>query len=1257
MRVPLDPHRVGIGDIVGAIDRGIRIDIDITDFMPWLKTPLSSYRDYLRDRWVESQRWAHKLGEGDVAETSKSVIRARLRNRFHQDFTTFDTAPRPLAQVLVPILKAILEAPTGDGYGFGVAAGAIDPQGETADDDYISYLISLSGISRAELSRRYRLDLDRSPLDLTSPVQQNIDTLQRFFTDSFQSVEDPYPIKPDRVAGTAQNLIIVFPAEGAGPFFLEYEEWLARERPFYPENFYDPRATYGWTIWERLQKTHELIFANSMPVPAFLELAPAPMAKFVPKATGPNPPPVKWQWARNHIELWGLVMAADAAAASLDFVGAREKYEQALDWATRLRKAAGADALWHYRPKDFAREQKKAGVGNIEKLAEYERLYHCEIGQHYDMQSAAVLSDFLPGNTEISDRWWGRDEAPSYSWQGNRRQLRYLLDYLVFRHLPACLSEMHLAVGSYAEAVRLLIAPARFDVFAAAPSADPFPIFSYAGAVRHFTDGPLAYASTSSRSEEKSPSVATMVPANVAEIGWFKLKLGDAVLEWADALYRSNQPESIMRARELYKAVLFLHGDDPMISPNWPRKLPLPFDLARLTFQRNPAVDGQCSRARLGFIQIDDRRNFYGVPASHVPPVRYRVLKEAADRFAAGARAAQMDFLGYMQQLDELTVSEMTARTMVAKASSAIVIAQEQQQIAQVSVGEAQKQVDAVNAQIAAKKAEIADKESFFEQWKDFATGMKDSVSKLADVAFSGQEDAGAASAQKLSTGDILSLGMKVGTASSVTGGGASALAGAAGTAGIFGAFLYAGVSSISAMADAIAKRAGELSQLEKVALPAAKALVTLKQRDVTIARLSEAIARADWQLGSDLLTFFAQRFRNRGFLVSMAQFSNRLMRRYLDLAGQAGWLAERALAFEQDRTLSIIAFDYFPRNLRGVSGADLLQMHLAELEAARIQGLTQTIPVKQTVSLARDFPLAFGQLKKTGSCSFATAEAPLRLAYPGLYGYRIRNITVAASYAAAVRPHRGVLTNLGVSMVTRGEADTAHQLVRYPDVLPLSEFRMRDDMWVFGLPDETLLPFEGSGIETVWELQLPRAGNANGLDAMSDLFLTFDMRASYSAALAQAHLAAMPGVVRRSLLMSANAADPAVLAKFRKDGGAATLRFDLARASANVGETAHTLENLVLIVIGIGAPACTASFASTKPAHAEEIVFEDGVALSNAGVLADGNGGVPLPLAAFAGFDADQVFTLDLAEAANPGIDLRGVRDVLLLAEYSATL
>jgi hypothetical protein len=439
--------------------------------------------------------------------------------------------------------------------------------------------------------------------------------------------------------------------------------------------------------------------------------------------------------------------------------------------------------------------------------------------------------------------------------------------------------------------------------------------------------------------------------------------------------------------------------------------------------------------------------------------------------------------------------------------------------------------------------------------------------------------------------------------------------------------------------------------------LPSAKALVELKKRDVTIAQLSQTIAQADAKLGSDLLTYYGQRFLNRAFLVSMAEFSNRLMRRYVDLAGRTAWIAERALAFEQDRELGIIAFDYFPRHFRGVSGADLLQLHLAELDAARIQGLTQTIPVKQTYSLARDFPVPFGQLKKTGFCRFTTSETPLRLVHPGVFGYRVRNITIGATYAAAIQPHRGLFSNQGVSLITRSNPTAGHTLVRYPDALPVSEFRMRDDMWVFDLPDETLLPFEGSGIDTVWELMLSKVGNANSFESLTDVLITFDMRASYSAFLEQQHIATLPTTVKRSLLASAKAMNPGALAQFRQDGGEVTLAFDVAKLARNNNESARKTLNFVLVAVGVDDTPFDASFSSATPANSEIITFTDGIALSNAGALADGNAGVPLPLNTFVGLNVDQTFELVIDADANAGTDFTRLNDVLLLAEYEAAL
>lgn len=1260
----INPKKLELGDVAGGIHDFFRPDFDDQlDLFPWRKSPLIGYRDYLRDRWIKNQRFQQQLGGGPLELASVATMMQRLNNRLHQDFATTSTTMEPANRILATILRRILVAPAGTGYGFNIAPAAIDPQQERSDREYLDYLVTLTGLDAAALGKRYRLHLARSDLERTNLVQQNIDTLQRFFTDSHQSVEDAFAVKPDRVTGTDEPLISVAPREGAGPFFLEYEEWLERGAPFYPENHYDPRATY---VWELGPGKREAVLAKSRPLGEYLAVK---KPGGVPG--GPDHGAVKWQWVRNHIDLYDLIVSAHADAKSLNYVAAERKYATARSWTGDLRKllntdwdyATGTYTKWGYSPATEAKLQKKADVSTIDKLGQFEKSYTVRFTHHWD-----GTDDIELGGADIAVAWWGErpDLFPGHIAHG--RRLAYLLDYLYFRLLPACLSEVHLALGNYAEAVRQLTGregivaqvprwlpgPANFNIFIAKKTATPLEDAN-SGRYPHFADGALPYASTSDRTTLPSPDPASSVPTNRAELGYFKLKLGNAALEWADVLYRSNQPQNIMRARELYKAVIFLHGEDPEITPHWdphgPVSTVLPWGLSGT----NPAVVSQVNRGRVGLTQIDAGLNFYGLSPQHVPPVRFRVLKDAADRFVAAARGAQSDFLDYTQQLDQLTVSEMTARTMVEKASAAISIAQEQQKIAEFNVGEAQKQVEAINAQIAAKKAEIAKKDSFFEQALDFGKGMADSVGKLGEMAFAGEGEAGPASAGSLSTGDILKLGYKVGTASNVLGGASSALGGAAGVAGPFGAFLYAGVSSMSSLADAVARRAGELAHLQTVALPQAKALVELKRRDVTIAQLSQTIARADWQLGKDLLTYFAERLLNRSFLVGLAEFSNRLMRRYLDLAGRAAWLAERAVGFEQDRELAIIGFDYFPRNLRGVTGADTLQLNLAELEATRIHGLTQTIPVKHTISLAREFPVAFGQLKKTGFCTFATSEAPLSLAHPGVYGYRIRNITIAAAYAEPIQPHRGLFSNHGVSVVSRSEPGSAHTLVRYPDALPLSEFRMRDDMWVFDLPGETLLPFEGSGFESVWELRLSTVGHPNSLASMTDFLFSFDMRASYSAILKDQHLASLPTTANRSLLISARTGNAGALAKFRTQGGKLSLTYDLARRAQNANET-QTILNLMLVAVGVADTPFTATVAVTQPAISQAITFENGVAVSNAGALADGNGGVPLPLTAFVGLDVGQTLTCEIDPAANPGSNLQALYELLLFVDYEAT-
>ena len=113
-----------------------------------------------------------------------------------------------------------------------------------------------------------------------------------------------------------------------------------------------------------------------------------------------------------------------------------------------------------------------------------------------------------------------------------------------------------------------------------------------------------------------SPSTAELIEKmpTAMEKKFFKLRQSEAMLEWADALYRTDEAASIARARELYKGVLFLHNMTPPIRPNW-GGVPVKFTL----HTPNPAVRSQTKRARRGFNQIELGLNYYGVSDQFVP--------------------------------------------------------------------------------------------------------------------------------------------------------------------------------------------------------------------------------------------------------------------------------------------------------------------------------------------------------------------------------------------------------------------------------------------------------------------------------------------------------------------------------------------------------------------------------------------------------------------------------------------------------------
>jgi hypothetical protein len=566
-------------------------------------------------------------------------------------------------------------------------------------------------------------------------------------------------------------------------------------------------------------------------------------------------------------------------------------------------------------------------------------------------------------------------------------------------------------------------------------------------------------------------------------------------------------------------------------------------------------------------------------------------------------------------------------------------IAGEQVGIAEFGVVLAQQQVEAVKAQIEARKQEIADHDSLGGQFGDLIDGFSSTLGGIPSGVTS-----------KVGTGVEAGAGLTSSEAA-----GMSAAAGGACVMGAMAAFVVIGVMTLDSMADAQLSRKQQLHVLEEKALPLAQAGVAAKEREVRIAKYQQQIAAADIELARQLIQFQQSRFLNEKLWAELGAVMRRVMRRYLVLGGRYGWLAERALAFEQDRPLDIIRFEYFPAKLQGVTGSDLLQADLAELDAARLDGIKKTVPVKRTMSMLADFPLQFAQLKNTGRCTFLTREEPFRFAYPGTYGYRIRAVTISPrSYSGSKRP-RGLLTNLGLSMVSRADG-SMHALLRQPDALPLSEFRLADDMAVYGLPDEALLAFEGSGIETLWELTLPALANDLSLDDLADIELTFDVRAHYSRQLHTVHVQSMPTSVRRLTFFSARAFAGTDLDALQDPSqSAVTVTFDV----PDIGrlprlESNRTLRNVVLLIPGSNGLDIDATF-SAEGSQPVQVSLANGIAYSNAEPLTEpGSQTPPSPLNALAGGAVDRSFQLAITKNGNAQA-LASVKDVLLGIEYTA--
>jgi hypothetical protein len=245
----IDPEKLRSGLVQGlTANAGKYVGVgrlgEFSNFVDYLRimSPMLDYRDYLRTLWTnvvsKIQVFQHTPG------MSEAQVLEQMRNRFHQDFQTNDTTQKPVNEILIPIVLGILQAPQGMQHGFGVPPDRIPARGDMTPRAYLDALISVGGIEAAEMGLRYRTDFRRSDFITSDAVKENITTLQRFYSDSWQSDPDPVHTLPDKLN---QNFI---PDKlvGKAPLFLYYDEWLLQRDPKAGELLSD-QPNFSYSTW------------------------------------------------------------------------------------------------------------------------------------------------------------------------------------------------------------------------------------------------------------------------------------------------------------------------------------------------------------------------------------------------------------------------------------------------------------------------------------------------------------------------------------------------------------------------------------------------------------------------------------------------------------------------------------------------------------------------------------------------------------------------------------------------------------------------------------------------------------------------------------------------------------------------------------------------------------------------------------------------------------------------------------------------
>lgn len=581
-------------------------------------------------------------------------------------------------------------------------------------------------------------------------------------------------------------------------------------------------------------------------------------------------------------------------------------------------------------------------------------------------------------------------------------------------------------------------------------------------------------------------------------------------LDYADAEFTRETGESVAHARSLYLTAQRLLAA--------PQLRPVPPTNAGEATLAIPELEALRARVSAQLAKLRQGRNIAGVPRSRPvkggavvtqpTPYRFKTLLERAKQLTDQAAQMEAGYLAALEKYDAKSLQLHDAMKVLDMSGAQVTLAEERATQANSAVTAAEAQ------QNKALQMESEYKEAVAAPPNGYETALLrqyGEIRNIRNIIATADTTIGIAQAANESFGILKtfdSLGGSIGYGSAVI----------AGQLVRGGATMW--LNNVEAQMQANQFQAGleqrrdewrrQQSGAHQEALVAA-AQVKVANDGVDIAKQEEAIATLQKTQAEATLRFLAGQFTNADLYQWMSGVLGGVYRYFLQQATATARLAQDQLAFERGESAqTLVRNDYWSSSAqttsgsakpdrRGLTGAEQLSEDLTELDQYAFRSDRRRLNLAQSFSLAQLMPVEFLAFRDTGTMAFATPTSLFDADFPGHYLRLIRN--VRASLVALVPPGRGIRATLrsnGISRVTTSRNGAFEEvMVRHePATVALTSPVNASGVFDLDSQSEMLLPFEGNGVDTTWEFQLPPAANPFDYSTIVDLIVTIEYTA-----------------------------------------------------------------------------------------------------------------------------------------------------------------